>query len=168
MADIYEFIRKFTHTTLFKQSDVVKIDREWYLVHKKLRDIMAKSTRRPVAAGMLLAAQRGESVRPSVQLLDMLARSDAKKAVLNEEAEWLCICGRPPLLSSVVKHDNIEKGDTVVLMNRNGEALGYGVVRDDWSRKKAIIELQYDIGDFLRRERRVMRKPASQRRGRRS
>jgi ribosome biogenesis protein Nip4 len=168
MAELKDFTRRFTQQKLFDAALVMRLGREFYLVPKESRSLMAKTQRRPAFAGTLLAAERGEGLRPSTQLLDMLVKSDAKRVVVNEKAEWLVICGRPPLLSSIVeKKGNPQKGDTVLILNRNGECIGYGALKDDWVAKKGIVRLEYDIGDFLRRERRIMRRPMKQRPSRR-
>ena len=48
-------------------------------------------------------------------------------------------------------------------MNKNEESIGFGTVKDDWVAKHGIVKLEYDLGDFLRRERNVMQKPGKSR-----
>jgi ribosome biogenesis protein Nip4 len=164
MAEIKDFTRQFTQEKLFDPALVMRIGREFYLVPQALRQVMAKTQRRPAFAGTLIAAERGDGLRPSTQLLDMIAKTDAKSVTINEKAEWLVICGRPPLLSSIVgKKGDPQRGDTVLILNMKEECIGYGVVKDEWFVKKGIVRLEYDIGDFLRRERRVMQRPTKQR-----
>jgi ribosome biogenesis protein Nip4 len=164
MAEIKDFTRRFTQEKLFDPALVMRIGREFYLVPQNLRQVMAKTQRRPAFAGTLLAAERGDGLRPSTQLLDMLAKTDAKSVTINEKAEWLVICGRPPLLSSIVsKKGDPQKGDTVLILNTKDECIGYGTIKDDWIAKKGIVRLEYDLGDFLRRERGIMQRPTKQR-----
>jgi len=171
MADIERFlafVRMFTKDKIVHKDDVMMLGRELYLVPSTLRPLIQKSKRRPDFAGTLLAAERGDSFRPSTQLLDMLQKTDAKRVMVTPEAEWLCVCGRPPLLTSVIaKSGDPKRGDTVLIEDSEAEVIGYGVVKDEWDKKKGIITLYYDIGDFLRRERRLMRRPTKQHRYRR-
>ena len=148
------FIRQFTPAKLFHKDDLMRLGREIYLVPSALRLVSQKARRRPDFAGTLIAMESSRGPKPSIQLLDMIAGTDAKRVVVNAGSEWLCICGRPPLLTSVVeKTGNPQRGDTVLITNAHREVIGYGTVHDEWSRKKGIISLHYDIGDFLRRER---------------
>ncbi len=157
MVELKDFVRQFTRQDILKDMNIMKLGREFYHVPADLSAVVKRSQVRPEFAGTLLAAQRGgEGLRPSSQLLDILVGTDAKRVIVTRQAEWLCICGRPPLLSSVVdKKGDPQRGDVVLIMNMDGECIGYGKLNDSWGRKTGIITLLYDIGDFLRRERKL-------------
>ena len=164
MDELKDFIGRFTKQKVVDAALTMRLGREIYLVPQTIRAVMGKTQRRPAFAGTLLIAQQGQGWRPSTQLLDMLQKTDAKRVVVTEKAEWLCVCGRPPLLSSVVeKKGDPQVGDAVLILNKHDECIGYGTIKDEWTFVQGIVRLEYDIGDFLRRERKLMQKPGKQR-----
>ncbi|MBC7130630.1 hypothetical protein H5T51_05365, partial [Candidatus Bathyarchaeota archaeon] len=56
----------------------------------------------------------------------------------------------------------VEKGDFVLLFNKHGECLGYGLVKQNphKARKGLVIKNLLDIGDFLRREKKDETRPS--------
>lgn len=101
------------------------------------------------AAPLIYCSKRlGKKTRkkfsPSAALLWMLADSE-RSATVNDKAAWLFICGKNILKEGIVEvsHDD----GYVLVKNERGEVLGYG------KRTGAGITNEFDIGDFLRRER---------------
>ena len=168
MADtLSSFIAYFTGQKILDEKLVIHQGREWFLVPKQVRTILQQAKKRPVHAGILLGAEWGgpEGFKPGIHLLDLLAQQpDSKKVVVNDDAEWMTVCNRPPLLDNVLGTENYpQKGDLVLILNKLKECIGYGDIHDGWTAKKGIIRLHYDIGDFLRRERGVRQKPLKER-----
>jgi ribosome biogenesis protein Nip4 len=87
---------------------------------------------------------------PSLDLLNMLAKTDAKKVWLNEKGAWMFVCRRPALAQSIVKAE-ASPGALVLVLTERNECIGYGVFDGKG------VKNYYDIGDFLRRERRAKR-----------
>lgn len=161
------FIARFTQHKILDEKLVIHQGREWFMVPKQVRIALQKARKRSVHAGILLAAEWGgpEGIKPGIYLLDLLAlQPDVKKVIVNDDAEWMTVCNRPPLLDNVVENENYpQKGDLVLILNKRKECIGYGDVHDGWTAKNGIVRLHYDIGDFLRRERGVRQKPLKDR-----
>jgi ribosome biogenesis protein Nip4 len=161
------FIARFTAKKILDEKLLLHQGREWFLVPKQVRSVLQQARKRSVHVGILLAAEWGgpEGIKPGIWLLDALSRcDDAKKVVVNDDAEWMTVCARPPLLDNVISADNYpQKGDLVLILNKRRECIGYGDIHDGWTAKKGIIRLHYDIGDFLRRERGIRQKPLKER-----
>lgn len=109
--------------------------------------------RRPVYSGRCLAHLRGESVIPSLDLLQEIGRKAKYKVTLSKEGEWLFICGRDIFGKSITSHNNPPLGARVVVINAQKECLGYGDVVAPLEEKKVVVRRIFDLGDLLRRER---------------
>jgi ribosome biogenesis protein Nip4 len=143
-----EFLRLFSIDKLFDESKLRRVGAAWYSVDEDLRAVL-KKIRLPVLAAGLCLGQFDGKPRPSPDTLHLLAKdSRTRKAVVNEKGEWMFICRRPVLAESIVKND-AAKGERVLVLNQYGECLGFGI----FDGKK--VSNEYDIGDFLRRERRA-------------
>ena len=99
----------------------------------------------------MILRKRGFFV-PGVHLLDLLAKSKAKKAHVNDKTAMIFLYGKNILKQSIMKSNGLAKGDWVLVMN-NDECLGFGVVQPD-----GTVRNVFDIGDFLRRERTIKRR----------
>ena len=139
-------IQKFTDKKIIDLSKVIKIDRDFYLVDDHLRNISKDIKKKAEFIGTYL----GKKEKPSLFLLDLLAKNSKKKVWLNEKGAWLFICRRDIFAKSIVKSE--DTSDFVLIMNEYDECLGFGQVID-MSSQKVAIKRMYDIGDFLRRER---------------
>jgi ribosome biogenesis protein Nip4 len=116
------------------------------LVDDTLRNLCKRIKKQAEYLGAFL----GKKEKPSLFLLQLLAKNANKKVWLNEKGAWLFICGRDVFAKSIVKAENAD--DFVLIMNEYDECLGFGQVVD-LSAKKVAIKRMFDIGDFLRRER---------------
>lgn len=92
-----------------------------------------------------LGIQKRNSFTPSIALLDRIAPHTKRKAIINEKAAWMFICGNNILKEGIVEN-NTQEG-YVIIANEKGEVLGYG------KNTGAGITNELDRGDFLRRER---------------
>ncbi len=92
-----------------------------------------------------LGLQKRNAFKPSVILLDKIAPHTEKKAVVNEKAAWMFICGNNILKEGIVS--NQQEAGYVLILNEREEVLGYGKITG------AGITNELDRGDFLRRER---------------
>ena len=68
--------------------------------------------------------------------------------IVNERAEWLFLCGRDVFKEGIVRK-SLSRGNALVL-NERMECLGYGKIETNGSQ---VIKNIFDLGDFLRRER---------------
>ena len=139
-------IQKFTNKKIIDLSKVIRIGRDFYLVDDELRTVCKSIKKQAEYIGTFL----GKKEKPSLYLLNLLAKNSNKKIWLNEKGAWLFICGRDVFAKSITKAENAD--DFVLILNEYDECLGFGQVVDLSSKKVAIKRL-FDIGDFLRRER---------------
>lgn len=145
-----EFIAQFTQQKLFDEATVRRISNDFFLVQPELAATLKKIKLPPLQTGLYLGRMNEKSAQPSLDLLQMLAKTDAKKVWLNDKGAWLFVCKRPALAASITKCE-AEPSDLVLVMNAHDECIGYGVFDG------RNVKNYYDIGDFLRRERRAKR-----------
>ena len=79
-------IQKFTDKKIIDLSKVIKIDRDFYLVDEHLRNISKDIKKKAEFIGTYL----GKKEKPSLFLLDLLAKNSKKKVWLNEKCDWFC------------------------------------------------------------------------------
>ena len=139
------FIKTFGISKLFDEKKLRKISNTWFSVDEPLKTILKRIKLPPIAAGLCLG-QFNAKLKPSPDTLHVLAKTPTKKAWVNKKGEWMFICRKPVLAKSIVRND-AEKGDRVLVLNQYNECIGFG--RFDGKK----IKNEYDIGDFLRRER---------------
>ncbi|MEM4239644.1 MAG: hypothetical protein QXM31_01055 [Candidatus Woesearchaeota archaeon] len=144
------FIEQFTKQQLFDDSDVKSMGNDFFLVKPEIASIMKKIRLPPLSAGLYLGRFQEKTAKPSLDLLQMLSKTSAKKVWLNEKGVWMFVCRRPALAQSVVK-TNANQGDLVLVLTERDECIGYGIFDGKG------VKNYYDIGDFLRRERRAKR-----------
>jgi ribosome biogenesis protein Nip4 len=140
-----QFIQLFTDRKIVDNTKVFKLDDRYFLGSEWIGSLLQKPEIRPTYFGTYLGIE-GRMFIPSFFLLEKL-RDHSKKAIINEKAAWLFICGRDILSESVVKADPLNSRDYLLVMNENKEILGYGYYID------GKIRNLLDRGDFLRRER---------------
>jgi ribosome biogenesis protein Nip4 len=145
-----KFIEQFTKQKLFDEALVRRIGNDFFLLQPELSQVMKKIKLPPLHAGLYLGREEEKTAKPSLDLLQMLAKSDAKKVWLNKKGAWMFICRRPALEKSVVRTE-AKSREMVIVMNESDECIGYGVFEGKG------VKNYYDIGDFLRRERRARR-----------
>jgi ribosome biogenesis protein Nip4 len=95
---------------------------------------------------------------PGFEFLRMLSQKNANCVVVDEKTEWLFICGRDIFKRGIAgTKRSAKRGDYVLVLNKNGETLGYGRVTCDFDEVKKGVAVKniLDLGDFLRREKRL-------------
>jgi len=112
-------------------------------------------------AGTYLGKTRHGVFFPSFPLLAMMSqRKEANKITVDEKTAWLFIVGRDVFKQGIVSvNGSGKKGTHTFVMNQNGECLGFGRITHSLDEKqgKSVVAVRNisDIGDFLRRERRL-------------
>ena len=145
-----KFIEQFTQEKIIDESKVRRIGNDFFLVQPELAVVLKKIQLPPLHAGLYLGRFLEKTAKPSIDLLQLLAKTNAKKVWLNPKGAWLFICKRPALAASVTKAE-AQPNELVLVMNVHNECLGYGLYDGKG------VKNYYDIGDFLRRERRARR-----------
>lgn len=144
-----KLIQKFTDKKIIDLNEVVQLGREFYLVDSKLKNTYKKINKQAAYIGTFL----GQNEKPSLYLLDLLAKNAKKKVIVTEKGEWLFICKRDLFAKGIKDAEGNPKiNDFVLVMNQKNECLGYGQMIADLSARKTVIKRLFDIGDFLRRE----------------
>ena len=139
-------IKKFLDKFGFK-IDSVKYGKKHYLVDDSLDvDLIPKSI------GVFLGEESKE-FKPSLALLELIAKKSDRKIFIDDKAEWLFLCGRD-LFGKSIKKANVSEG-LLLVQNLRDENLGLGKVVNNLKIKdKVVVKNVIDRGDFLRRERR--------------
>ncbi len=145
-----QFVSAFTTQHVFDEKNVRRIGNDYFLVSAELAEKVARVKLPPLSTGLYLGRMQEKITTPSLDLLQMLAKTNAKKAWLTDKGAWMFICKRPALAGSITKCE-AASGELVLVLNAHNECLGYGTYDGK------TIRNHYDIGDFLRRERRAKR-----------
>lgn len=154
MKEIEEFTKKFTDTPV---TDVVKVGKSFYQADPELDRLREKIdsniNREPNVLGRFLGSLQGSKFLPGVELLDILGEDTERWIKIDDNAEWLFLCGRD-LMGKSITEANTKRGMTLV-KNKHNEILGYGKITELLEAKNAeriCVENILDRGDFLRRE----------------
>ncbi len=134
---------------------IVEKNGRFYLVSPELRQLVQRDF---FYAGVYLGKSKDGKFFPSFNLLEMLAKKEAQRIVVEKKAAWLFICGRDILGKSIVRLYGAGKiGTNTLVLNEFGECLGFGRIVGKLSGSAGIDEIAVrnvsDVGDFLRRER---------------
>jgi len=137
---------------------IVEKENRYFLLNEKLMKLISKDF---FYAGIYLGKTRGKIFFPSFNLLALIAeKKEANRVVVDGKTEWLFIVGRDVFKRGIMQVTGSRKKDAYTLvMNEYGECLGFGRITrnldDAESKREVIVKNVSDIGDFLRRERRL-------------
>lgn len=147
---IEDFVRKFTaHSVGYEQ-----VGNAYYLIPKELKEI--KSFTKPVMMGLYLGEDRKEKFLPSLALLAILAKTSEEKVCVKDIGEMDFVYGKDLRKRHIMKFEGETKvGFLKLVMNRNGECLGYGKIIGEKDSEGVIVKNVLDIGDYIRRERNI-------------
>jgi ribosome biogenesis protein Nip4 len=142
-----DFIKQFTDKE-FK--NIIKIRDSFYLVDDEILEIKNRISDEPQSIGIYL----GQENKPSLALLELIAKHSDRKIFVDEKGEFLFLCGRN-LMGRSIKKYNVDEG-VVLIQNMNDENIGYGKVTGNLTRRdneeKIVVKNILDRGNFLRRE----------------
>lgn len=144
------FIAQFTQAPVIDFKRVRAIGNDFFLVKPDCAKTLDSIPLPPLYAGQYLGRFQDTIAKPSLDLLQFLAKTDAKKVWLKDKGAWMFVCRRPALAASIVKNE-AQPHDVVLVLNQHDECIGYGAFDGK------NIKNFYDIGDFLRRERHAKR-----------
>lgn len=150
-----EFMEKFSTVLNLNEALIEEKGGKIFLLNNNLKSTIDKVGFKYLHAGVCLGAIKQNRFIPSFPLLFMLADKAEKKIYLKDKAAWLFICGRDIFAEGILRIEgSIKEGDLVLIFNKHGECLGYGLARQDPKGAKTgvVIENVMDLGDFLRRE----------------
>jgi ribosome biogenesis protein Nip4 len=147
-----DFVSRFQTCITLDQNLLLKNRGRLFLVDENLKRLVSEDFH---YAGTYLGRDENRGFLPSFSLLSMMAENKTNKVVVDAKTEWLFICGRDIFERGVVRViGSKRKGDYTLIMNKQGECLGFGEILIDLTQKRAgvIIRNILDLGDFLRRE----------------
>ncbi|MEM2953645.1 MAG: PUA domain-containing protein [Candidatus Bathyarchaeia archaeon] len=146
-----------------KLFDSAQINLDWELVARKgnrffyippnLRSLVKKNWY--YYAGFPLGKMERGKFLPSFPLLLLIAEKAENRIVVDDKAAWLFVCGRDIFKQGITHVEGSrEKGSYTLILNKHGECLGFGRIRQnlDELKRGVAVENVLDIGDFLRRE----------------
>ena len=141
---IYNYMEEFLKEHNIKlEGEIVKLGRKYFLTNKELLKNTKMIPRKPEHIGIFLGIKK-KNFNPSPALIELGSKNAINKAIINEKAEWMFLCGKDVFEENV---QGIKKG-TVYVMNEQNENLGMGF----WTKKKGkrIIKYVLDKGVYLR------------------
>jgi ribosome biogenesis protein Nip4 len=141
--DLDEFVSFFVNDFSYKY---VKVGKNYFLVNS-FSDSFSDNNLSSFMIGSLLGKDN-KFFEPSLFLLELLSKDSRNKVFINDQAEWLFLCGRDVFLDNVVK--NQSSGDVFLVQNSKDENLGLGFKTK--INGKVMVKNLFDRGDFLRRE----------------
>lgn len=136
---------------LGKEGELMLLGEDVFLSQNWTEELEKKiNLENAVFCGIKRGTLRGKTFLPGPNFLnDMVPFIDELNyVVVNEKAEWLFLCGRDIFKDGIVKK-SLTQGN-VLVVNEKNECIGYGKIKSDRSQ---IIKNIFDLGDFLRRER---------------
>ncbi|MEK6816492.1 MAG: hypothetical protein AABY09_02685 [Nanoarchaeota archaeon] len=144
---IEDFCRKFTA----KSVDYEKAGNAYYIIPKELKEI--ESFTKPVMMGLYLGEDRKEKFFPSLALLTILAKTSEEKVCVKDIGEMDFVYGKDLRKRHILKFEGETKiGFLKIVVNKNGECLGYGKIIGEKNSEGVIVKNVLDIGDYIRRE----------------
>jgi len=155
MKPIRDFANLFGVDVDLNENLVVKKGDQYFLATENLKKAMAKGF---FYVGSYLGKVKNGVFYPGFEFLRMLSQKNANCVVVDEKTEWLFICGRDIFKRGIAgTKRSAKRGDYVLVLNKNGETLGYGRVTCDFDEVKKGVAVKniLDLGDFLRREKRL-------------
>lgn len=152
MKPISEFVRRLDARVNISKDMIARKENRYFLLNDRLKELITEDF---FYAGTYLGKAKGSRFFPSFNLLSMIAEAKANKVIVDKKTEWLFICGRDIFRQGITKViGSKRKGDCTLILNQQGECLGFGKILHDLTLKREgpVVENILDIGDFLRRE----------------
>jgi ribosome biogenesis protein Nip4 len=147
--EISRFVRQFGKEQSVKlpEENIRKIGRRNYLVSEDLWNLKLSLDRDSYSVGLFLGEEK-DRFYPSPALLDLISldTSADRRVFVNDKAEWLFLCGRNILESSITKK-TVSEG-MVLVQNKKDENLGYGTFLKQGD--VTVIKNILDRGSYLR------------------
>jgi len=137
---------------------MIKRQGRYFLLNPELSKLVSEDF---FYAGAYLGKERRGAFFPSFNLLAMMAeRKEANKIIVDDKTEWLFIVGRDVFKRGILQVIGSRKKNAhTLVMNKHGECLGFGRmlhnIEEGKDKPKVAVKNVSDVGDFLRRERRL-------------
>jgi ribosome biogenesis protein Nip4 len=109
---------------------------------------------RMVYAGKLLGRTKREFMPGASLLRDLSKIEGPKKVWVDNRVGWLFVCGRDIFEEKIIRAEGVLDEGACFLVMLGEDCLGYGRIQTQYGRK--LMRNIFDLGDFLRRERRII------------
>ncbi|MBM3292325.1 hypothetical protein FJY84_06565 [Candidatus Bathyarchaeota archaeon] len=151
MREYEEFLKNINSSMLIEK-EIIKINDKRFIINTELLNFI-KDRSRLTYIGTFIGRTK-KTWNPSTILLEQIAKEDkTNKIWVNDETAWLFVCGRDIFIENILKSSpQIMLGLHYLVMNNN-DCLG--VARADTIKNKIIMNNIFDVGDFLRREKKL-------------
>lgn len=154
IKSIMDFVKRFDAELSLDENLILKKGNRCFLLNEKLKNFVRGDF---FYAGIYLGEIRNGGFSPSISLLKMIAERAANKIIVDGKTAWLFICGRDVFRQGIIRVDGSKrKGDFTLVLNMRGECLGFGEITRNLDEEVGGVYVKniFDIGDFLRREKR--------------
>lgn len=146
------FVRHFQTKIRFNKDLILKSQNRYFLLNQELKGFIAKDF---YYAGVYLGKDKSGRFYSSFNLLEMIAKKDSNKVIVNKKTEWLFVCGRDIFRKGILRLIGPNKRNYYTLvLNQYNECLGFGKIVSEVAGEEEGIFVKniLDLGDFLRRE----------------
>ena len=146
------FVRHFQTRIRLNKDLILKRQNRYFLLNQELKGFIAKDF---YYAGVYLGKDKNGRFYPSFNLLEMIAKKDSNKVIVNKKTEWLFVCGRDIFRKGILRLIGLNKRNYYTLvLNQYNECLGFGKIVSEVAggEEDIFVKNILDIGDFLRRE----------------
>ncbi|PIN69047.1 hypothetical protein COV93_07040 [Candidatus Woesearchaeota archaeon CG11_big_fil_rev_8_21_14_0_20_43_8] len=130
--------------------NIVKAGNDFYHVPEETKKVLDKIPVKAESVGVFLGSSRGV-FKPSLALLEMVAKKSDKKIFVDSNGEWLFVCKRDLMKKSISKAQ--VKTGLCLVQNSRDENIGLGkIVCKDISRSKPdeiVIKNVMNCGEYL-------------------
>lgn len=155
------FLKRFGVQINLSEALIDEVNEKFFLLNNTLKEITVRIPEKYYHAGVLIGTLRNGAFLPSFPLISMIADKVENKVFVNDKTAWLFICGRDIFKEGITNVEGSpKKGDYTLILNKYGECLGFGVIKQNPQKaeKGVVIQNILDIGDFLRREQKQKQK----------
>jgi ribosome biogenesis protein Nip4 len=146
------------------EEGLVRINNKRFIEAEALTGLLP--TRRAlVYTGRFLGRDKRVFIPSSILLEELAREPGTRKAHVDRRTGWLFVCGRDVFEENMGIEGRLRLGELYLVVSE-GDCLGYGRIEEFEGR--LILRNLFDLGDFLRRERRPSRrrgKPGARKRG---
>lgn len=154
MRLLREFLKGVGSSLAPDEDGLVRINNKRFTAGEELTGLLP--TRRGlVYAGRFLGKDKRVFIPSSILLEELAREPGTRKAHVDRRTAWLFVCGRDVFHDNMRVESELRLGE-LYLVVFEGECLGYGRVEE--FEGSLILKNLFDLGDFLRRERKSTRR----------
>ncbi|MBN1683335.1 hypothetical protein JW865_07270 [Candidatus Bathyarchaeota archaeon] len=152
MKELLDFLNDIGSKIILDESEIVNINNKCFKINNEIKSLIINRSRL-VYIGSFLGKSKKKWVPSTILLEEMSKEIETNKIWIDDEAAWLFVCGRDIFLDKILNlSTELKEGIKYLVMN-NEKCLG--IVTVESQNNKLILSNNFDIGDFLRREKNI-------------